>query len=216
MRNAEREQAHGPPPRTHQGSRKGRMKRALLIAATLALLVPGKAAATDLYQPMLEHGLAQGLAYWEVSSVPGCSSISLSSAPSEANSGEATMPTPGAAPVPCIWVVELTLRPCEFQEVVIHETGHLLGIGHIEDRLSIMNPEREEGREGMEMGILCELEYWTEEVNISHTWMHNLGKRHAPKARLRFHGEAMWASRHLTKVRRKVEAMRAADLALKP
>lgn len=172
--------------------------------AAFALAVPAAHAAEP-----LDAAYQRALAYWQVASPPGCSSVTLEDLTSGGeDGGEATQTVKGEPPVPCSLAVDPTLRRCEFEQVTRHEVGHLLGLGHIEDRLSTMNPESPEG-------LLCDEALAKTNLRIVRKWRKNLGHRPAPNARQRFLAEEREERRELRQLRRKGAQVRAADLLLK-
>jgi len=114
----------------------------LTIALSLALAAPAAAAP---FTPTLNADFAFAARWWAYQPT-GCSSLTLEVlAPDEmlnpGAAGEATQPEPVDA-MPCF--VHIAWEPrrskCSTLEIVLHEYGHLLGLGHSLNPANIMAP----------------------------------------------------------------------------
>jgi len=119
------------------------VKRLLVLAAVLLAVGVAEATAAP-FTPALEADYAFAAAWWGATPT-GCSSVTREMVPwaqIEAN-GQATQPSPWAAPAPCVFVIAEDLAPpCLERETVLHEYGHLLGYSHNEEPASIMNAQQ--------------------------------------------------------------------------
>lgn len=113
---------------------------ALGIAALVLLWAP--AADASSFTPEAETAYAYAVSFWELGEPSGCTSISkelFHVEPGINYSGEATRPRPGEH-IPCLLRVQEGLEPCALTGVMVHEVGHLLGMGHSENPRSPMYP----------------------------------------------------------------------------
>lgn len=106
------------------------------ICAVFALVLVGRAQAAP-FTPSAEADYAFALEWWGVSAPPACATVTRDEVPAltgdgGAALGEATMPLPGERGLPCILRVVDYLSPCIQREIMVHETGHLLGLDDAE------------------------------------------------------------------------------------
>lgn len=123
------------------------MRKAILVAALLAVLALPAPASAAPFTPRLNLAYAMAVEYWGGGPV-NCTSLDeeivpARSLPQTATGhayGQATQPT---KPMPCILYIDRRLAPprafgwaCQ---TMIHEVGHLRGLGHSPDPRSVMS-----------------------------------------------------------------------------
>lgn len=121
---------------------------AVATMATLLAVAPAPAAAAP-FPPRAERAFRIAVEYWGQESSPACASVDREVVPDELLASEnadarATIPAPDAEPgsVSCLLEVRRSLMPLSrfyyLCSVMIHEVGHLNGLGHSSDPRSIM------------------------------------------------------------------------------
>lgn len=112
------------------------MRWAALIAATL-LAVVAPAACADPFGPAEEAAYQQAEAFWQRQPT-NCTSIAKEVG--VLAGGEDSWASVPSAPGPCRIEVAPGLSPPWLCEVMTHEYGHLLGLGHSTDPADVMYP----------------------------------------------------------------------------
>jgi hypothetical protein len=119
------------------------MKRLLLLGMALFLLGTASAQARP-FGPVEEADYAYAQAFWGVQSPPLCGEVVKTvEPPATGTTADATMPT--SLTSRC--VMQVSEEPVESNGpgivciAIIHEFGHLLGLGHSADPGSVMYPE---------------------------------------------------------------------------
>lgn len=146
----ERGREASDPCRTSQ-AKEDSVKRFLLITLG-ALLLSAPLAQADLFTPEAEAYYANAIQFWG-KEPPLCVSISKEmqvaltvegkTSPGKGLEfiGEASQPNPEYGPVNCFVLIKLGLESWELCRVIMHEVGHLEGLGHSADPTNIMYPQ---------------------------------------------------------------------------
>lgn len=123
----------------------GAVLASVAIALAVASIGAGPVHAAPL-SPELEASYKTALSYWgDADGPPQCASVDRQIVPATdigGYRGLATQPRPTAKGLDCILRVASGLPPCESNDVLLHEVGHLFGHGHSDDPSNPMHASR--------------------------------------------------------------------------
>lgn len=122
------------------------MKRAILLAGVLFFIF-ASAAQAEPFSPEVEAYYANAIQYWG-HEPPRCKTITkeawqgslAQSSPESEVIGRATQPRPEQGIINCRITIDVAREPWMVCRTVMHEVGHLEGVGHSGEPTNIMYP----------------------------------------------------------------------------